>query len=109
MVRIIDTLDDFAHAFEALDNRQSELSTQIESMEYEIESIGDVAGEISEKVNASNSEESSLADYIEYDCPHCGEKIYYDIETFEMSDDKVCPACGGLVFIQESEGEKDES
>ena len=32
-------------------------------------------------------------DFVEIECPHCHDIVYYDVETFETKEDLICPNC----------------
>lgn len=40
-------------------------------------------------------------DYVQYDCPHCGDSIHYDPEGFDMDLPHPCPNCGKELFPKE--------
>ncbi|HHY81456.1 MAG TPA: hypothetical protein GX505_02115, partial [Clostridiales bacterium] len=47
--------------------------------------------------------------YIEVECPHCHETVYFDEEIFEDDDDLVCPNCNETIYSEDAENTEDNS
>lgn len=40
-----------------------------------------------------NEEASSDDEFVEIECPNCHEMVYFDAETYENTEDLICPNC----------------
>ena len=42
-------------------------------------------------------EEDDNDDFVEFECPSCGENAYFDKEMLENSEYLICPACSAPI------------
>lgn len=90
---IIGVLDDFAKSFHNLEEEQEQLEDYVETIDEDLfhledELLGDDEGE-----------------YIEVECPRCGETVYFDAHIPEEDDvvEVTCPNCDEVVFVNDVE------
>ncbi len=70
------------------------------------ESLADLEDELEDFEDEDEDEEDDDDGMIECECPHCGNSIFFDSETFDLSEDHNCPNCGKPLFDDdESESE----
>lgn len=86
ILKIIDVLEDIADAINEIDESQAELDDYVENIDEDLSAV-------EEQLYGIEDEE---ADFMEIDCPKCGEKVYYDKESLEKGD-LICPQCGDQI------------
>lgn len=83
---IVETLDVMADAIEENETSINELDECVDDIYEEIESIDDCL-----------FDDEDEDDFVELECPHCGEVIYYDESMLESDEDLICPQCSKVV------------
>lgn len=90
-----------------------ELAEEVESIRYDmeafreyVENIDDDLFDLEERMfnpEDSNGFFDEDDDYIEVDCSHCGEELYFDANLLDDEDviEIVCPRCNEVVFIND--------
>ena len=86
---IIATLDEMADSID--DNEASiiELDECVDDLYDSVEGLEDCI---------FDDDEDDDEDYIEVECPSCGETIYFDHSMLEEDDDLICPNCNASVL-----------
>lgn len=95
---IIDVLDDMAQAIAELETAQAETGEYLETLD---EDLADV------EYAVFDDEDDDLYDddhthYIELECPHCHETVYFDEDIFEDDEDILCPSCNEVIYSEEA-------
>ena len=93
---IIATLDSTA---DALDENEAAI------MELE-ECMDDIYEEIDNIDELLYDEEDDDDDFVEFECPSCGETAYFDKEMLENSEDLICPACNAPI-VTDADSDED--
>lgn len=95
---IIELLDEFAHSFDRLEEAHGELEDYLESLDEDLFSL-------EEGIYREADEESELNadDYMEVECPRCGEAVCFDPDVLEDEDtvEITCPNCDEVVFVND--------
>lgn len=91
---IIEVLDDFADSVGNLEDAQEQLEDYLDTIDEDLYVLED---EIYE--NACDCDE----EYIEVDCPGCGETVCFEADIVEDDDivEVTCPNCDEVVFIND--------
>lgn len=86
---IIDVLQDFADSFDELEEAQEQLENYVETIDEDLCQLEDDFYE--------------ATDYVEVECPNCGETVCFDSDI--LDDDEVveitCPNCDEVVYIND--------
>lgn len=98
---IIDTLGAIAEALEEQDESIDDLSDCIDGIYDELD---DIEGVLDEDYDGDLDED----DFIEVDCPHCGETVYFDEDMIDSDDGLICPNCNATIEFEIPEGDEDE-
>ena len=106
LLAIIDALGEAADAI-------AQLAAEHEELDEYVESIDDDLAEIEEALFDDDDDDAfddddDDDDLIECECPHCHNTIYFDAETFDLSEDHDCPNCGKALFDEEGAEPDDE-
>ncbi len=86
---IIDALDSMADAIDENDEAVAELDECITE-------LYDVLDEIED-------EEFDEDDFVEIQCPHCGDTIYFDEEMLASEHEFICPSCNKEILADDDE------
>ncbi|TEB06648.1 hypothetical protein Psch_00180 [Pelotomaculum schinkii] len=95
---IIEVLDEFAETVGGLEQGQEQLEDYIESIDEDLYHLEDDYYED----NTCNEGE-----YLEVDCPKCGETVCFDSDILEDDDivEVTCPNCDEVVFVNDDDGD----
>lgn len=91
---IIDLLDEFAESVGGLEEGQEQLEDYIESIDEDLYHLED---DYYEDTSCDEGE------YLEVDCPKCGETVCFDSDILEDEDiiEVTCPNCDEVVFVND--------
>ncbi len=101
---IVDILQEMADAIAELETSQSELNEYVEALD---EDLTDVEDEVFGTGGDDEDDEEGDYRYIEVECPHCHDTVYFDEEIFDEDDDIVCPTCNKVIYSSEADEEDD--
>ncbi|MCL6610083.1 MAG: AraC family transcriptional regulator [Peptococcaceae bacterium] len=92
---IIEVLDEMARSFGELEEAQGQLEDYLESMDEDL-------FHLEEDVYGAEGEDSG-EEYLEVECPRCGETVCFDSGVVEDDDvvEVTCPNCDEVVFIND--------
>lgn len=97
---IIDVLDEFADCVGDLTEGQEQLEDYLESIDEDLYQLED-------EVFENDSEHCTCGDdYLEVDCPKCGETVCFETDILEDDDivEVTCPNCDEVVFVNGDTG-----
>lgn len=96
---IIQVLDEFADTVGDLEEAQVELEDYLESIDEDLYHLED---EIYEDGTAEDGC-TCAGEYLEVDCPRCGETVCFDSDIVEDEDivEVTCPNCDEVVFVND--------
>lgn len=97
---IISVLDDIVDQFSELEGAQEQLEDYIETLDEDLYTL-------------ENDLSDELEEYMEVDCPRCGETVLFDQEVVDDDDiiEVTCPNCDQVVFVNDEDyisGDKPE-
>ncbi len=104
LLGILEVMEDFALEIERLSSSQADLSEAVEGLDDAIGGMEELLfDDDDEGENAADSpgykiEPVDEGSFIEYECPHCANKIYYDANAFNLNENHLCPECGKNLF-----------
>lgn len=101
---IIATMDEMAGAIDENEAAMAEVDECLDDIYDELDDIDDyLAGDFDEDEDYEDFDED---DYVELECPECGEAIYFDEAMLECGEELLCPNCNAvLVPVLEEEDE----
>lgn len=101
LVKVIETLEDFADAIVELNEDTDEIAEYIEAMDEDLTNIEDDLYEDDDE----DDEDDEDIDFVELECPNCNEEIYVDEDLLYEDDiDVVCPRCNEKIDLEEVDG-----
>lgn len=97
---IIEVLDDFANSVGELEEAQNQLEDYLESIDEDLYHLED---EIYDSEGLEDSTCTCAGEYLEVDCPKCGETVCFDSDILEDDDivEVTCPNCDEVVFVND--------
>ena len=93
---IIEVLDEMAQSFGNLEEAQGQLEDYLESVDEDL-------FQLEEDIYGEAAEEAEEGEYLEVECPRCGEVVCFDSELAADEDvvEVTCPNCDEVVFIND--------
>lgn len=90
---MLNVLDDMANSI-------SNMERDLEEFKEYVESIDDDLYELEETLVTDEDDDD---DYIEMECPRCGEQVYFEADVLDDDDviEVMCPNCNEVVFIND--------
>ncbi len=88
---IINVLDEFANSFSELEESQEQLEEYIETLDEDLYAL------------ENDVHDEDMEEYMEVDCPSCGETVLFDPSIIEDEDiiEVTCPNCDEVVFVND--------
>ncbi|MGI6574528.1 MAG: CD1247 N-terminal domain-containing protein [bacterium] len=102
--QILEILEEMAEELEFLTGQQEEMNEYLSAVD---ESLGELEDDYYGEEGFTDEED----DYIEVECPDCGERVYFEEEVLDEDGivEITCPNCGVVVFSTEETDEDDEN
>lgn len=96
LVNIVDILDDIVDEIEELNVSKSELDEYVQTIDEDLSCVEDeVYGDDEDDEFPFDSQ------YIEVECPHCHETVFFADNLFDMDDELLCPNCNETIYDEE--------
>lgn len=96
VLAVIDALGEMSEAIQQLSAEHAELDEYVESIDDDLAEIEEALFDDDDDDDEDYDDDDD--DLIECECPHCKNTIYFDAESFDLSDDHNCPNCGKPLF-----------
>lgn len=92
---ILSVLQDFAQTVEGLEEAQEQLEDYVETIDEDLYNL-------EEDISEYDAEELD-EDFVEVDCPGCGETVMFHSDILEDDDviEVTCPNCDEVVFVND--------
>lgn len=93
---IIEVLDEFAQSLKEMEAAQDQLEDYLESIDEDL-------FHLEEGIYNDTEDSGEEEEYLEVDCPRCGEVVCFDSDVLEDDDtvEVTCPNCDEVVFIND--------
>ncbi len=98
LLKIIDVLQDVADAVDEVQNDVDELDEYVEAMDEDLSDLEELF---------EDEDEDDEEDFLEIECPHCHETVYFDEEMLGK-EELICPECHQPIF-EDEEGSEESS
>lgn len=94
---IIDVLEDFARSFDGLEAAHQEMEDYLDSIDEDL-------CELEDTVYEGREEFDSGSEYLEVECPNCGEIVCFEAGILETDDiiEVTCPHCDQVAFVNDA-------
>lgn len=88
---IIAALDEIADAVDENEAAIMELDECLDDVCEELDTIDEYL------FDDEDDDEDEDDDFMEVECPECGETVYFDTSMLESDDDLICPNCNASI------------
>lgn len=89
---IIDVLGAIAEELE-------EQSESIDDLSECMDEISDELDDIEDYLEDEDDDEFDEDDFVEVECPSCGETVYFDADMLDSEDGLICPNCNAPIEL----------
>ena len=107
--KILELLADLTKEVEDLRAAHDDLDEYVESIDSDLSDLEDVLYDEDEddgdegEEDDDEDEDDSL---VEYTCPHCGEEMTFEVDSFDFDEDYLCPNCHQPLFPEAPDDEE---
>ena len=124
LLKMLDVLEEMADEISSVRSDVDELDEYVESIDDDLADMeeylfddeedgcggcsGCCGGDEDEDEDEDDDEDDDDMQVVEYNCPHCGNEVTFEIDGFDFEEDNLCPACGKPLFPMDDEEEPDE-
>ena len=104
--KILEVLTDVSAEIDSIREDHDDLSSYVEAIDNDLSDLEDAVFEDdgSEDEDGEEEEDDSV---VEYTCPHCGEEMTFEVDSFDFDEDYLCPNCHQPLF-PETPGDEEE-
>ena len=105
--KILEALSDIIAEIDSLREDHDDLSSYVEAVDNDLSDLEDVVlGDDDEDEDFDDEDEDDEDDgLVEYTCPHCGEEMTFEVDSFDFDEDYLCPNCHQPLFPETPEEE----
>ncbi len=100
--KILEVLNDITEELESLREDHDDLSEYVEAIDNDLSDLEDVVledGDFDDDDEDDEDEDEDEDDgLVEYTCPHCGEEMTFEADSFDFDEDYHCPNCHKPLF-----------
>lgn len=102
---IVSILGDMAEEIQYLKESQEEIEEYVDTID---EDLSDLEEEFyyDDEDDCDCCDEDDCGNYINIECPHCGETVYIDTDICNCNDEISCPNCHKEIPLDDSMDEK---
>ncbi|MBR3016332.1 MAG: hypothetical protein IKH57_04525 [Clostridia bacterium] len=106
--KILELLSDVTNELVSLREDQDDLSSYVEAIDNDLSDLEDVVlddedGKDFDDEDQKDNEDDNL---VEYTCPHCGEEMTFEVDSFDFDEDYLCPNCHKPLFPETPDDEE---
>ena len=109
--KILEVLADITAEIASIRADHDDLSSYVEAIDNDLSDLEDAVLEDDDSDYSDEDDEEEEEDnddgLVEYTCPHCGEEMTFEVDSFDFDEDYLCPNCHQPLF-PETPDEDDE-
>ena len=105
--KILELLADVSSEIEALKEDHDDLSSYVEAIDNDLSDLEDAVFEDDDFEDEDEEEEDEDDSVVEYTCPHCGEEMTFEVDSFDFDEDYLCPNCHQPLFPETPDDEEE--
>ena len=109
--KMLELLSDLAAEVDALRSDHEDLNEYVESIDADLSDLEDVLYDEDENEDDDeddDEEEDEDDSLVEYTCPHCGEEMTFEVDSFDFDEDYLCPNCHQPLFPEAPDEDDDK-
>ena len=106
--KMLELLSDLAEEVDSLRRDHEDLNEYVESIDSDLSDLEDVLYDEDEdgQDEDENEDEEEDDSLVEYTCPHCGEEMTFEVDSFDFDEDYLCPNCHQPLFPEAPDEEE---
>ena len=106
--KMLELLSDMAQEYDELRADHDDLSEFVESIDADLGDLEDAVYGDEEDGDEDDGDEDDGEDgnLVEYTCPHCGEEMTFEVDSFDFDEDYLCPNCHQPLFPETPDEEE---
>ncbi len=106
--KILELLSDVTKELESLREDQDDLSSYVEAIDNDLSDLEDTVLDDEDFDDDEDDEDDEDEDdnLVEYTCPHCGEEMTFEVDSFDFDEDYLCPNCHQPLFPETPEDDE---
>ena len=98
--KILELLSDMTEEMAAMRGDHNDLSDYVEAIDNDLSDLedavfGDEKNDEDDEFDSKDDEDDGV---VEYTCPHCGEEMTFEVDSFDFDEDYLCPNCHKPLF-----------
>ena len=110
--KILELLSDVTKEMESLREDQDDLSAYVEAIDNDLGDLEDAVlsdeDDGDEDFMDEDDEDDEDSNLVEYTCPHCGEEMTFEMDSFDFDEDYLCPNCHQPLFPETPEEDEED-
>ena len=108
--KILELLGDVTKELESLREDQDDLSSYVEAIDNDLSDLEDTVlddEDFDDDDEDEEDDEDEDDNLVEYTCPHCGEEMTFEVDSFDFDEDYLCPNCHQPLFPETPEDDEE--
>ena len=109
--KILEALSDITAEIDSLREDHDDLSSYVEAVDNDLSDLEDVVlGDEDDEdgdFEDGGDEDDEDDNLVEYTCPHCGEEMTFEVDSFDFDEDYLCPNCHQPLFPETPDDEEE--
>ena len=95
--KILELLADLTSEVDSLREDHEDLSAYVEAIDNDLSDLEDAV--LDDEDEDDDDKDGDVDDsVVEYTCPHCGEEMTFEVDSFDFDEDYLCPNCHQPLF-----------
>ena len=104
--KILEVLADISAEIASIREDHDDLSSYVEAIDNDLSDLEDAVFEDDGSEDEDDEEEEDDS-VVEYTCPHCGEEMTFEVDSFDFDEDYLCPNCHQPLFPETPDNEEE--
>ena len=104
--KMLELLADMAQEYDELRADHDDLSDFVESIDEDLGDLEDAVYGDEDEDEENEEEGDEDGNLVEYTCPHCGEEMTFEVDSFDFDEDYLCPNCHQPLFPETPDEEE---
>ena len=108
--KILEVLSDITAEIASLREDHDDLSSYVEAIDNDLSDLEDAVLEDGGDEDFEDEDDEDTEDdgVVEYTCPHCGEEMTFEVDSFDFDEDYLCPNCHQPLFPETPDDDEDK-
>ena len=98
--KILEVLADITAEIASIRADHDDLSSYVEAIDNDLSDLEDAVMDDGGEEDFDDEDDDGNEDdgVVEYTCPHCGEEMTFEVDSFDFDEDYLCPNCHQPLF-----------